>query len=127
MESGLEADKYSAKLGVGAGDDIQSSDANRAVELTTGRSDDGQENANEDTPENNPSTRHTVLATVDLHPHFHELRAGVIEEYVHTQQDKGFGFARYNNHVEVDRAIQLGNTRILVNQNKKGFKHFPIE
>ncbi|XP_015163503.1 oligouridylate-binding protein 1-like [Solanum tuberosum] len=87
-----------------------SSDARSVVELTTGTSDDGQEKANGYAPENNPQyTIVCVCTTVDLHHHFHELGAGVIEEYICIQRDKDFGFVRYNSHVEAARAIQLGN------------------
>ncbi|RZR90025.1 hypothetical protein BHM03_00017845 [Ensete ventricosum] len=80
--------------------------------------DDSQENANDDSPENNPqyttvyvgNLAHEVTQ-VDLHRYFHALGAGVIED-VRIQRDKGFGFVRYNDHSEAALAIQMGNGRI---------------
>lgn len=46
---------------------------------------------------------------VDLHRHLHLLGAGSIED-VH----KGFGFVRYNTHVEATLAIQMGDARIVL-------------
>ncbi|RRT79871.1 hypothetical protein B296_00018111 [Ensete ventricosum] len=79
---------------------------------------DSQENANDDSPENNPqyttvyvgNLAHEVTQ-VDLHRYFHALGAGVIED-VRIQRDKGFGFVRYNDHSEAALAIQMGNGRI---------------
>ncbi|CAN4094553.1 unnamed protein product [Withania somnifera] len=108
-----------AAKGAGASDDMQSSDAKSVVELTTGTSDDGQDKANEDAPENNPQYTTVYVGnlapevtSVDLLRHFHALGAGVIED-VCIQRDKGFGFVRYSSHAEAARAIQLGNARIL--------------
>ncbi|KAK4344356.1 hypothetical protein RND71_037450 [Anisodus tanguticus] len=108
-----------AAKGAGANDDMQSSDVKSVVELTAGTSDDGQEKANEDAPENNPQYTTVYVGnlapevtSVDLHRHFHALGAGVIED-VRIQRDKGFGFVRYSSHAEAARAIQLGNARIL--------------
>ncbi|KAK6773893.1 hypothetical protein RDI58_029132 [Solanum bulbocastanum] len=84
MASGLEADKYLANLlELLITSKVQMFSV---VELTTGTSD-----------------------ALDLHPNIHELGAGVIEEYVHIQRDKGFGFIRYNSHAEVAQAIHFGN------------------
>ena len=52
------------------------------------------------------------VTSVDLHLHFHALRAGVIED-IRIQRDKGFGFIRYSTHAEAARAIQMGNAQIL--------------
>ena len=61
-----------------------------------------------------PSRGLNVLATVDLHPKFHELWAGLIEKYIYI-------------HVEVARSIMLITPRIMVKENQKGYKNFPIE
>ncbi|GFY80496.1 RNA-binding (RRM/RBD/RNP motifs) family protein [Actinidia rufa] len=108
-----------ATKGAGANDDMQNSDAKSVVELTNGTSDDGQERTNEDAPESNPQYTTVYVGnlapevtSVDLHLHFHALRAGVIED-IRIQRDKGFGFIRYSTHAEAARAIQMGNAQIL--------------
>ncbi|KAM3321229.1 oligouridylate-binding protein 1 [Capsicum chacoense] len=110
---------WAAKGAAGANDDMQSSDAKSVVELTAGTSDDGQEKANEDAPENNPQYTTVYVGnlapevtSLDLHRHFHAVGAGIIED-VRIQAGKGFGFVRYSSHAEAARAIQLGNARIL--------------
>ncbi|GAB2267507.1 ubiquitin-specific protease ubp1 [Dionaea muscipula] len=108
-----------AAKGAGLGDDKQTSDSKSVVELTNGASEEGQEKASDDAPENNPQFTTVYVGnlapevtSVDLHRHFHALGAGVIED-VRVQRDKGFGFVRYSSHAEAARAIQLGNARIL--------------
>lgn len=108
-----------AMKGAGINDDKQSSDSKNVVELTSGASEDGQEKINDDTPENNPQYTTVYVgnlapevSSVDLHRHFHNLAAGVIED-VRVQRDKGFGFVRYSTHAEAARAIQMGNAQIL--------------
>ncbi|XP_043720654.1 oligouridylate-binding protein 1-like [Telopea speciosissima] len=108
-----------ATKGAGANDEKQNPDAKSVVELTNGTSEDGQEATNDDGPENNPQYTTVYVGNLspevtqlDLHRHFHSLGAGVIEE-VRVQRDKGFGFVRYNTHVEAALAIQMGNARIL--------------
>ncbi|KAF5190070.1 Oligouridylate-binding protein [Thalictrum thalictroides] len=104
----------------GAGsDDNQNSDSKSVVELTSGTSDDGQDVANNDAPENNPQFTTVYVGNLapevtqlDLHRLFHLLGAGAIEE-VRIQRDKGFGFVRYSTHAEAAMAIQIGNTRML--------------
>ncbi|KAJ8476325.1 hypothetical protein OPV22_020052 [Ensete ventricosum] len=106
-----------AMKGANANEDKQISDSKSVVELN-GSADDSQENANDDSPENNPqyttvyvgNLAHEVTQ-VDLHRYFHALGAGVIED-VRIQRDKGFGFVRYNDHSEAALAIQMGNGRI---------------
>jgi nucleolysin TIA-1/TIAR len=41
------------------------------------------------------------------------LGVGTIED-VRVQRDKGFGFERYNAHVEAALAIQMGNARTVL-------------
>ncbi|XP_072973829.1 oligouridylate-binding protein 1-like isoform X2 [Typha angustifolia] len=101
-----------------SGEDKQNSDSKSVVELTN-VSTDGQENANDDGPENNPQYTTVYVGNLpqevtqlDLHRHFHALGAGVIEE-VRIQRDKGFGFVRYSNHSEAALAIQMANGCIL--------------
>ncbi|KMT03389.1 hypothetical protein BVRB_8g190780 [Beta vulgaris subsp. vulgaris] len=108
-----------ATKGAIGNDDKPSSDAKSVVELTNGSSDEGQEKANDDAPENNPQyttvyvgNLASEVTSVDLHRHFHALGAGVIED-VRVQRDKGFGFVRYSTHSEAARAIQIGNARVL--------------
>ncbi|KAA8534752.1 hypothetical protein F0562_029806 [Nyssa sinensis] len=108
-----------ATKGAGLNDDKQNSDAKSVVELTNGTSEDGQERASDDAPENNPQYTTVYVGnlapevtSIDLHRHFHALGAGAIED-VRVQRDKGFGFVRYGNHAEAARAIQIGNARIL--------------
>ncbi|KAH9625265.1 hypothetical protein KSS87_022175, partial [Heliosperma pusillum] len=76
---------------------------------------DGKETTNSDAPENNPQYTTVYVGNLtpettqlDLHRHFHQLGAGVIEE-VRVQRDKGFGFVRYTTHAEAALAIQIGN------------------
>ncbi|KAK4756867.1 hypothetical protein SAY87_006994 [Trapa incisa] len=108
-----------AVKGANASDDKQSSDAKSVVELTSATSDDGQERATDDAPENNPLCRTVYVGNLapevnlaELHRHFHALGAGVIED-VRVQRDKGFGFVRYSTHGEAALAIQMGSARIL--------------
>lgn len=108
-----------ATKGAASGDDKQSSDSKSVVELTTGTSEEGQENSGDEAPQNNPQYRTVYVGnlapevtSIDLHRQFHALGAGVIED-VRVQRDKGFGFVRYSTHAEAARAIQLGNARIL--------------
>ncbi|XP_059634690.1 oligouridylate-binding protein 1-like [Cornus florida] len=104
----------------GAGNDNkQNSDVKSVVELTNGTSEDGQERASDDAPENNPQYTTVYVGnlapevtSVDLHRHFHSLGAGAIED-VRVQRDKGFGFVRYSTHAEAARAIQMGNAQLL--------------
>ncbi|XP_072973828.1 oligouridylate-binding protein 1-like isoform X1 [Typha angustifolia] len=102
-----------------SGEDKQNSDSKSVVELTNVSTEDGQENANDDGPENNPQYTTVYVGNLpqevtqlDLHRHFHALGAGVIEE-VRIQRDKGFGFVRYSNHSEAALAIQMANGCIL--------------
>nr|CAD1822568.1 unnamed protein product [Ananas comosus var. bracteatus] len=99
-------------------EDKQSTDSKSVVELTNG-STDGQENANDDGPENNPQYTTVYVGNLahevtqlDLHRYFHSIGAGVIEE-VRIQRDKGFGFVRFSNHAEAAMAIQMSNGRVL--------------
>jgi len=111
-----------ATKGAGSSDDKQSLDGKSAVDMTSGTSEDGQDNAftpNDEAPENNPQFTTVYVGNLapevtqlDLHRLFHILGAGSIEE-VRIQRDKGFGFVRYTTHDEANTAIQLGNTRIL--------------
>ncbi|KAB1204452.1 Oligouridylate-binding protein 1B [Morella rubra] len=112
-----------ATKGAGANEDKHIDDSQNAVVLTSGSSDVGQENTNEEAPENNPAyttvyvgnLSHEVQAKMtqaELHCQFHALGAGVIEE-VRVQRDKGFGFVRYNTHEEAASAIQMANGRII--------------
>ncbi|KAK1301409.1 Polyadenylate-binding protein RBP45 [Acorus calamus] len=125
-----------ATKGAGANEDKQGSDTKSVVELTNGSTEDNQETANEDGPENNPQYttvyvgnlsaeaknyfsvnihKHMMnfeVTQLDLHRQFHALGAGAIEE-VRVQRDKGFGFVRYSTHAEAALAIQMGNGRIL--------------
>ncbi|KAI4380816.1 hypothetical protein MLD38_006962 [Melastoma candidum] len=108
-----------ATKGASSNDDKQSSDAKSVVELTNGASDDGQERASDDAPENNNQFTTVYVGnlapevtSVDLHRHFHALGVGVIED-VRVQRDKGFGFVRYSTHAEAALAIQMGNARML--------------
>ncbi|XP_074268241.1 oligouridylate-binding protein 1B-like [Silene latifolia] len=104
-----------ATKGATSGDDTQSTDAKSVVELTNGSSEDGKETTNSDAPGNNPQYTTVYVGNLapettqlDLHRHFHQLGAGVIEE-VRVQRDKGFGFVRYTTHAEAALAIQIGN------------------
>ncbi|KAK9275909.1 hypothetical protein L1049_023183 [Liquidambar formosana] len=108
-----------AAKGACSNDDKQSSDSKSVVELTNGTSEDGQDKANDDAPENNAQYTTVYVGnlapevtSVDLHRHFHAFGAGVIED-VRVQRDKGFGFVRYSTHSEAAMAIQMGNARIL--------------
>ncbi|KAF3792313.1 Oligouridylate-binding protein 1B [Nymphaea thermarum] len=108
-----------ATKGAGSTEDKQNQDDKNVVELTTGNSEDGQEIAREDAPENNPAYTTVYVGNlapdvtqVDLHRQFHALGAGVIEE-VRIQREKGFGFVRYSTHGEAALAIQMGNGRIV--------------
>ncbi|KAF3780765.1 Oligouridylate-binding protein 1 [Nymphaea thermarum] len=115
-----------AVKGAGFNDDKQSSDNQNLVVLTNGSSSDGgQENANEDAPENNPSYTTVYVGNLahevtqaELHRQFHMLGAGVIEE-VRVQRDKGFGFVRYHSHEEAALAIQMANGRIVCGKSIK--------
>ncbi|KAK9276995.1 hypothetical protein L1049_006534 [Liquidambar formosana] len=105
--------------GACSNDDKQSSDSKSVVELTNGTSEDGQDKANDDAPENNAQYTTVYVGnlalevtSVDLHRHFHAFGARVIED-VRVQRDKGFGFVRYSTHSEAAMAIQMGNARIL--------------
>ncbi|XP_039125207.1 oligouridylate-binding protein 1B-like isoform X1 [Dioscorea cayenensis subsp. rotundata] len=107
-----------ATKGAGTNEDKLNSDSKSVVELTNGSSEDGQETANDDAPENNPQYTTVYVGNLapevtqpDLHRFFHALDAGAIEE-VRLQRDKGFGFVRYSTHSEAARAIQMGNARI---------------
>ncbi|KAF9616058.1 hypothetical protein IFM89_028524 [Coptis chinensis] len=120
-----------ATKGAGNMDEKSNSDAKSVVELTSGTSEDGQETANDDAPENNPqfttvyvgnlapeARRHlsyspSWLPSLISTPLFHMLGAGVIEEVARTQRDKGFGFVRYSTHTEAAMAIQMSNGRNL--------------
>jgi len=100
-------------------EDKQSTDSKSVVELTNGSTEDGQENANDDGPENNPQYTTVYVGNLahevtqlDLHRYFHSIGAGVIEE-VRIQRDKGFGFVRFSNHAEAAMAIQMSNGRVL--------------
>ncbi|GKB97262.1 nucleotide-binding alpha-beta plait domain-containing protein, partial [Tanacetum coccineum] len=106
-----------ATKGVGTSNEKQGSDSKTVVELTNGSSEDAKELANSDAPENNPQyTTDFVdnlapeVAQLELHHHFYSLGAGVIED-VRLQRDKGFGFVRYNNHVEAALASKMGYTQ----------------
>jgi len=59
------------------------------------------------------STKNLQVTPVDLHRHLYLLGVGTIED-VRVQRDKGFGFERYNAHVEAALAIQMGNARIVM-------------
>ena len=59
------------------------------------------------------STNNLQVTPVDLHRHLYLLGVGTIED-VRVQRDKGFGFARYNAHVEAALAIQMGNARTVL-------------
>ncbi|XP_042033906.1 oligouridylate-binding protein 1B-like [Salvia splendens] len=106
-----------ATKGAGTTDEKQNSDAKSVVELTNGSSEEVQEAASTDAPENNPQYTTVYVGNlapevsqVDLHRHFHALGVGSIEE-VRVQRDKGFGFVRYSTHAEASVAIQLGNAQ----------------
>lgn len=107
-----------ATKGATSGEDRQTSDSKSLADVTNNLTEDGEEKANEDAPENNPQYRtvyvgnlaHEVTQDV-LHRLFHALCAGAIEE-VRIQHGKGFGFVRYSNHAEAALAIQMGNGRI---------------
>ncbi|KAI9119751.1 hypothetical protein K1719_009140 [Acacia pycnantha] len=106
-----------ATKGAGSSEDKLGSDTKSVVELTNGTSEDGKDMSNSDAPENNPQYTTVYVGNlapevtqVDLHRHFHNLGAGVIEE-VRVQRDKGFGFVRYSTHAEAGMAIQMGNTQ----------------
>lgn len=108
-----------ATKGAAGNDDKMSSDSKSVVELTNGTSEEGQEKAGDDAPENNPQYTTVYVGnlapevtSLDLHRHFHNLGAGVIED-VRIQRDKGFGFVRYSTHAEAARAIQFGNAQYL--------------
>ncbi|KAI4330711.1 hypothetical protein MLD38_028971 [Melastoma candidum] len=105
-----------ATKGAGANEEKQNSDAKSVVELTNG-SDDGKEASSADVPENNPQYTTVYVGNLapevtqlDLHRHFYNLGAGVLEE-VRVQRDKGFGFVRYSTHAEAALAIQMGNAQ----------------
>ncbi|CAL9110616.1 unnamed protein product [Musa textilis] len=108
-----------ATKGANANEDKQISDSKSVVDPTNRSAEDGQDNANDDGPENNPQYTTVYVGNLahevtqlELHRHFHTLGAGVIEE-VRVQRDKGFGFVRYSNHSEAALAIQVGNGRML--------------
>ncbi|XP_010929412.1 RNA-binding protein 208 [Elaeis guineensis] len=111
-----------------AGEDKQNNDNQNAVVLTNGNSgnaDGGQENANGESPENNPAYTTVYVGNLahevtqaELHRQFHFLEAGVIEE-VRIQRDKGFGFVRYHTHEQAALAIQMANGRILCGKSMK--------
>ncbi|PIA27599.1 hypothetical protein AQUCO_07600045v1 [Aquilegia coerulea] len=105
-----------ATKGAASNDDNQNSDSKSVVELTSGTSEDGQDVASNDAPENNSQFTTVYVGNLapelDLHRLFHILGAGAIEE-VRIQRDKGFGFVRYSTHAEAAMAIQVGNTRML--------------
>uniref|UniRef100_A0A803QT46 RRM domain-containing protein n=1 Tax=Cannabis sativa TaxID=3483 RepID=A0A803QT46_CANSA len=114
-----------ATKGSTTSEDKQISDSKSVVELTNGSSEDGQEIASEDAPENNPQYTTVYVGnlapevtSVDLHRHFHALGAGTIED-VRVQRDKGFGFVRFTTHAEAAMAIQLGNARMLYGKTIK--------
>ncbi|XP_062091186.1 oligouridylate-binding protein 1-like [Humulus lupulus] len=114
-----------ATKGSTTNEDKQISDSKSVVELTNGSSEDGQEIASEDAPENNPQYTTVYVGnlapevtSVDLHRHFHALGAGTIED-VRVQRDKGFGFVRFTTHSEAAMAIQLGNARMLYGKTIK--------
>lgn len=102
-----------------ASNEAQNLDTKSMGELANGSTEDGEERANDDGPENNPQYRTVYVGNlapevtqVDLHRHFYNLGVGAIEE-VRIQRDKGFGFVRYSNHSEAALAIQMGNARLL--------------
>uniref|UniRef100_A0A5B7BFT1 Putative oligouridylate-binding protein 1B isoform X1 n=1 Tax=Davidia involucrata TaxID=16924 RepID=A0A5B7BFT1_DAVIN len=108
-----------ATKGAGFNEDKQINDNQNAVVLTSGSSDGGQENTNEEAPENNPAYTTVYVGNLshevtqaELHCQFHALGAGVIEE-VRIQRDKGFGFVRYHTHEEAALAIQTANGKIV--------------
>ncbi|EEF34417.1 nucleolysin tia-1, putative [Ricinus communis] len=108
-----------ATKGSASNEDKQIGDNQNAVILTSGSSEGGQENANEDAPENNPAYTTVYVGNLchevtqsELHCQFHTLGAGIIEE-VRVQRDKGFGFVRYTTHEEAASAIQMANGKIV--------------
>ncbi|KAA8528205.1 hypothetical protein F0562_035544 [Nyssa sinensis] len=108
-----------ATKGAGFNEDKQINDNQNAVVLTSGSSDGGQENTNEEAPENNPAYTTVYVGNLshevtqaELHCQFHAIGAGVLEE-VRIQRDKGFGFVRYHTHEEAALAIQTANGRIV--------------
>ncbi|PON66024.1 Splicing factor-like protein, partial [Parasponia andersonii] len=114
-----------ATKGSTTNEDKQITDSKSVVELTSGTSEDGQEKASEDAPENNPQYTTVYVGnlapevtSVDVHRHFHALGAGTIED-VRVQRDKGFGFVRFSTHAEAALAIQLGNARMLFGKTIK--------
>lgn len=114
-----------ATKGAGFNEDKQINDNENALILTSGSSDAGKENANEEAPENNPSYTTVYVGNLshevtqaELHCHFHALGAGTIEE-VRTQMGKGFGFVRYHTHEEAAQAIQMANGMIVRGRTMK--------
>lgn len=102
-----------------ASNEAQNLDSKSMGDMTNASTEDVQETANDDGPENNPHYRTVYVGNlapevtqVDLHRHFYNLGVGAIEE-VRIQRDKGFGFVRYSNHSEAALAIQMGNARLL--------------
>ncbi|XP_015896176.1 RNA-binding protein 208 [Ziziphus jujuba] len=109
----------------GSNEEKQINENQNAVVLTSGSTDGGQENSNEEVPENNPAYTTVYVGNLshevtqaELHCQFHALGAGVIEE-VRVQRDKGFGFVRYNTHEEAALAIQMANGRIVRGKTMK--------
>lgn len=114
-----------ATKGAGFNEDKQINDNENALILTSGSSDAGKENANEEAPENNPSYTTVYVGNLshevtqaELHCHFHALGTGTIEE-VRTQMGKGFGFVRYHTHEEAAQAIQMANGMIVRGRTMK--------
>ncbi|KAK9097678.1 hypothetical protein Syun_024723 [Stephania yunnanensis] len=114
-----------ATKGVGINEEKPISDNQNAVVLANGSSDVGQEVANEEAPENNPSFTTVYVGNLahevtqaELHRQFHSLGAGVIEE-VRIQRDKGFGFVRYHTHDEAAMAIQIANGKVVCGKSIK--------
>ncbi|KAI4368174.1 hypothetical protein MLD38_016761 [Melastoma candidum] len=67
--------------------------------------------------ENMVSMSSGKVTQLDLHRHFYNLGAGVLEE-VRVQRDKGFGFVSYSTHVEAALAVQMGNTQSFLRVDK---------
>ncbi|XP_077215458.1 oligouridylate-binding protein 1-like [Tasmannia lanceolata] len=114
-----------AAKGAGFTEDKQNFDNQNMVVLTSGTSDGGQENLNDESPENNQAYTTVYVGNlahevtqVELHRQFHALGAGIIEE-VRIQRDKGFGFVRYHSHDEAALAIQLANGRMVFGKSMK--------
>lgn len=102
----------------------QETDNHNAVVLTNGSSSNAamegnQETGSKENPENNPDFTTVYVGNLghevnrdELHRHFYNLGVGAIEE-VRVQQDKGFGFVRYNTHGEAALAIQMANGLVI--------------